>query len=418
MKLGIDRAASQVLILFVVIGVSLPMAWISMAKLALFTYALITLLFWSHYREQWEQSTQLWAIRIMIIGVAAFGLSLVWTIAPMDYALHGWLKHAKLLTVLFLLVLLNTESRARLAIRWFIFAQGIVLLLSWLIALGVPIPSNSAPNMGPVVFTESYIDQSAMFCVSGALAWHLRDDCLWPRWISFAMPLFAALNIMLLLAGRSGYFIAIALICASTYWGLPRRFRLLITLAAPMLLFSVSLLLSTHFRAGIERAVTESVSFIHQTETKTSSGWRLNAWHRSTEAIVARPLAGYGVGSFVPAVSLFETTQKDEVFGTSLSSNPHQEFLLWGVELGYGGILLLVSFLTLIVRSALNMPAPTQRSVISVVITIGIACLFNSALYDDLIGDFLCIALGLCMAYGVNQTRASNRYVPREETSP
>jgi hypothetical protein len=29
-----------------------------------------------------------------------------------------------------------------------------------------------------------------------------------------------------------------------------------------------------------------------------------------------------------------------------------------------------------------------------------VACLFNSALYDDLMGDFFCVSLGLLMALG------------------
>lgn len=35
-----------------------------------------------------------------------------------------------------------------------------------------------------------------------------------------------------------------------------------------------------------------------------------------------------------------------------------------------------------------------------------VACLFNSTLYDDLMGDFFCVSLGLLMAYGVRNKQA------------
>jgi hypothetical protein len=32
-----------------------------------------------------------------------------------------------------------------------------------------------------------------------------------------------------------------------------------------------------------------------------------------------------------------------------------------------------------------------------------VACLFNSALYDDLMGDYFCVVLGLLMALGAHE---------------
>jgi O-antigen ligase len=117
-----------------------------------------------------------------------------------------------------------------------------------------------------------------------------------------------------------------------------------------------------------------------------------------------QPFVGYGVGSFVPAVKAMEKGNSTAIFGNTLSSNPHQEFLLWGVELGVGGVLLLVGMLWFCTRWAQSFSPPANRAVTSIILTITVACLFNSALYDDLIGDFLCFALGISLAYGRQTT--------------
>jgi O-antigen ligase len=89
-----------------------------------------------------------------------------------------------------------------------------------------------------------------------------------------------------------------------------------------------------------------------------------------------------------------------KVFGESNQSNPHQEYLLWGVELGMGGLVMFLAALVCVARDAMLFPRPIKRATLSVLVAIAIACMFNSALYDDLIGDFLVVTLGLLMALG------------------
>jgi hypothetical protein len=51
-------------------------------------------------------------------------------------------------------------------------------------------------------------------------------------------------------------------------------------------------------------------------------------------------------------------------------------------------------------KDALRFSRPVKRATLSVLVATAIACLFNSALYDDLMGDYLCVTLGLLMALG------------------
>ena len=117
--------------------------------------------------------------------------------------------------------------------------------------------------------------------------------------------------------------------------------------------------------------------------------------------MAAKPLYGYGVGAWTPAVKQFEDSKvATQLYGEGNHSNPHQEYLLWGVELGIGGLLLLLALMIAVARDALRFPTNIQRATLSVLAAMAIASLFNSTLYDDWIGDFFCISLGLLLAMG------------------
>jgi O-antigen ligase len=117
---------------------------------------------------------------------------------------------------------------------------------------------------------------------------------------------------------------------------------------------------------------------------------------------------GHGVGSWISTVKRFEGASASAVFGDSNSSNPHQEYLLWGVEYGVGGTLLLIAIFFSFVKDSLAFRKPVARATISVTVALSVACLFNSALYDGLVGDFFCVTLGLLMSYGL-QTRLTSQ---------
>jgi hypothetical protein len=70
------------------------------------------------------------------------------------------------------------------------------------------------------------------------------------------------------------------------------------------------------------------------------------------------------------------------------------------VELGILGPLLFVTIMLSIAADGRNFKPPVRKALWSVLAALAVACLFNSALYDDLIGDFFCVALGILLALG------------------
>lgn len=392
------------LICLAAVSVSLPMAWISLAKVMLVLSGLGYLIA-DHCCKRSDPAFQLlWTPRAVLVILVTFGLSLLWTDINLEIALLTLVKHSKLVEILLLVFFIRTVREARIGITAFACGQAFVLFNSWLLAASVPLPwvaHQDNPGSLYVVFAESYLDQSIMFATSAAAFWHLRFDQLWPRWLAGVFAVAAMANVFLLLPGRTGYLIAIALLSLAAMWAVPKRLRLPILVIAPLLLLLGAYFGSHKAREGISRAVNESQNYTQQPEAASSSGWRLNAWHRSLQAMKESPWIGHGVGSWAITVKRFEGSTATQTFGAGNASNPHQEYLLWGVELGIGGTALLLTLLISVMRDSWRFSNSIMRSLVSVVAATTIACLFNSALYDDLMGDFFCILLGLVLALGV-----------------
>ncbi len=400
------------IVLLVAVSVSLPMAWISLAKVLLFVCGLAYLLAAQFQTARPSNLRGLATPPVLLLIVLVFAFSLLWTEVDSEYALKTFVKHAKLLGVVLLIFMIRSEREARTAASAFVGVQIFVLINSWLLAANVALSwvfnDQSVVASKYVVFAESYLDQSIMLACMAAIVWHLSFEGHWPRWAAGLVAVAALLNVLVLLPGRTGYIVALSLTALAVLWALNNRLKIIALLVAPILVAFGLYFSSGQLHERVFEVVHETQRYSDQVETQTSSGWRLNAWQKSIQAIMEKPLTGYGVGSWAPTVKRLQGATATEVFGSSNSSNPHQEYLLWGVEAGVGGVLLLVVFLLAAARDARRFTTGTRRATLSVVVAIGIACCFNSSLFDDLMGDFLYVSLGLMMALGVNQSRPRN----------
>lgn len=389
------------LICLAAVSVSLPMAWISLAKVLVFLCALADLMFQRETQRTNVAIRQLWTPWAVMLLLLCSAGSLLWTEADPSSALVTLVKHSKLLEVSLLVLLLRTAAEAKVAVTAFACGQAFMLVSSWLMFAGLDLPWK-APTTTPYVVFSTYLDQSVMFATSASIFWHLRTNGLWHKWLGIAGAVLALTNVFLLLEGRTGYLVALTCVSLALMWSLPRHLRLRTFVITPMVVFGVMFVSSNQWQERVLLVVHESQDYAQEWDpsTKSSSGWRLNAWHHSLRAIKESPLAGHGVGAWAVAVKRIEGSAATQIFGEGNNSNPHQEYLLWGVELGLGGLLMFLATLVCMIRDALLFPRPIKRATLAVVVAILIACMFNSALYDDLMGDFLVVTLGLLMALG------------------
>ncbi len=387
----------------IALSVSLPMAWISLGKLALFVTCFIVLTGRWSQRASDEALGRLWTVRIVIAIVAVFGLSLLWTQAPTDIATLAFAKHGKLIEIAMLATLIRTRRDAMLALSVFALSQTFFIASSWLMVVGYRVPwaTSELVDAYKHVVYSTYLDQTLMFAASGAVLWHLRS--YWPRarWVAGTVALAAIVNVLFFQDGKTGYLAALTALTLIVMWQIPRRWRLISVLVAPIVLALVAYGSSTKIQSKVALVLNESQTYNASGDSVSSSGFRLHAWRRSMQAIAERPWIGHGVGSWTTTVKRLEGAKANDIFGSNPSSNPHQEYLLWGVELGLGGSVLLLLLLVSLVRDARQFPAPVMRATVSVTAVMAVGCLFNSSLYDALIGDYFCITLGVLLALGL-----------------
>lgn len=400
------------LICFAAVALGLPITFISLAKLALLLTLLVTLLL------AWRRPPVAPALLAnastpaVLLALALLALSALWSSGSSEDAAVAFSKHGRLIMIPTLIYLTRSRREALIAVACFVGAQLFLLGSSWLLFLGLDLPwvtSNEAGNCEfcSVAIHSSYLDQSIMSAVLAAVCWHLRVHLparyrLWP---ALMVAVLALLCVFFIFQGRTGHLVALALLALALLWELPRRFKLA-ALLVPLLLLLGLALGSAKIGYGLAEMGRALQTSRASDDLHIRSGVRLDLWYRSLYAMAQNPWLGTGVGSWSRESRRQEALNARDIPVNSASdqqSNPHQEYLLWGVELGLLGIALLCALLWALYRDSRRLALPERRAMQSVLLALGIACLFNCALYDAMIGDFFCITLGLLAALGQRQ---------------
>ena len=342
------------------------------------------------------------SIMAVLIALLVMSLSLIWTTAPSIDALGSIAKYGKLLVIPVFFVLVQTSREAFIALAAFFISQTFLLLSSWMLFARLPVPWATS-NMAITEFAvfSSYLDQGLMAALFAALCWHLRSFAPGKhgRTVVTVVAVIALGNVFFVLNGRSGHVVAIALVSVAIMWELPRRYRFSAVLTP---IFLVLALISTpsKLRERMALAGHEFQSYEQGDQRQTSTGIRLGLWLNSIKIIQISPVLGTGVGSWSTEYNRLQLQANPKHQNVIGNWNPHQEYLLWGVQLGAVGIVMLVSLLAAVAADARSMRRAEARALTSAVLALAVASLFNSSLYDAFIGDFFCVVVGLLLALG------------------
>ena len=342
--------------------------------------------------------------------LGALAASLAYTSVSITEALSVLTKYGKLLLIPAIALLIRSRAQAVTALWIYFFTQSFVVLTSWLLFAGLSLPWVSAGRNSAAVVYSSYLDQAILTAGFAALAWHLRDSFPTRHGskLAIAMAALAVLNLLFVLPGRSGQVCLIAAIAVTFWWAMPRKFRPLAVLT-PVVAFSLAMLLSTAFNQRYMAVFSEVKAYHSETNghKDTSSGERLNYWKKSLQAMAERPLLGFGVGAWQQQYWRLEASAPTK--NTASVRNPHQEFLFWGVQLGVVGVLLLSAWLGSFMWTSWHFAPPVMRATVSLLVVFTVACAFNSALYDGLVGDYFCALLAVLLALGRHSATPSSR---------
>ena len=393
---------------FLALSVSLGVALVSLAKLMLLIAVLLQMLSEVQQRHKpllppataklpWPSS--LWW------GAAALlwmGLSMAWSSAPSHEAWLALSRHARWLVLPAAFYLLRAGTPAWPVLQCLVAGQLFVLLSSWLMVLGIPLPwaiSVMSPD-NAVVFTST-IEQPITCTLMMLVVWYFRDQ--WPvphrRFAVWAVLALTSANVLLVVTGRTGQ-MAVLLAWVFILLGvLPRRYRWGVLLLPVLVALGVGL--------GSERMqqrwlkASSDVMALQQGPLKeeNSLGFRIDAWQKSVQAVAEKPVWGHGVGAWNHAY---------EAQGGTIpkANDPHQQFLLWAVESGGVGVALFVGFLGLLWRNAQNLPWAARwglRSALAIEVLTGLA---NSTLLGAGIGEFFLLLWAGLLAYRAQPAKA------------
>jgi O-antigen ligase len=401
MSLGTGKLAGLRLysLCFLALSVSLGVALVSLAKLLLLIAVLLQGLADIRQRHDpthananlpWPSS--LWW------GAAALlwmGLSMAWSSAPADAAWLSLSRHARWLVLPAAFYLLRAGTPAWPVLQCLVAGQLFVLLSSWLMVLGIPLPwAISVMSPDNAVVFSSTIEQPITSTLMMLVVWYFRDQ--WPvpyrRFAVWTVMALTSANVLLVVTGRTGQ-VALLLAWVFILVGvLPRRYRWSVLLLPVLVAVGVGLG-SERMQQRWLKAQTDVLALQQgPLKEENSLGFRLDAWEKSVQAVADKPILGHGVGAWPQAyVAHGGTIPK--------ASDPHQQFLLWAVESGLVGAALFVGFLTLLWRNALNLPGAERwclRSVVAIEVLTGLA---NSTLLGAGIGEFFLLLWAALLAY-------------------
>lgn len=391
-----------VLLCFVAVSPSLGTAISALGRLVLFGLALAVIIF-TNSSERTVQSQRDESLKnsiswIVLVAIAYMALSLLWTSTNDPVALNAWTRHARLIAIPVVYLLIYTYGEARTVLRFFVIGQIFVMLSAWLLVWGVAVPWATAKTaVTSYAVFGSYLEQSISQAVLIAIAWHQRDWILGRgnQWWAIGIATLTLIHTLGFLIGRSGHLVALVVIVLAVIYELPTRLKWA-SIFVPVLLIAGLAVSSQKFLERTYLLQDEVKSYYVKANTSTSSGQRLLFWETSLNAIKERPVLGHGTGSWNKEYTRLASEKAD--ITTLTTDNPHQMFLLWAVEAGIVGLLMLCWLIVALLIRSRKMAPNDARTLQSVVAALIVAGMFNSPLYGIGIGDFFCVGLGICLA--------------------
>ena len=355
----------------IVLGVAIPIS--TAADAVLVSLLLLAWLAGGNLREKAAAVRDSPAALAALAFLGLLALGLAWGEGTLREGWYYLRKHQDLVLVAVLAGVVASEHDKLLAMGAFMAAMALTLVLSYAQWLG--------GEENPVVF-KAHIAQGTMTALAAFLAGMqaLRETRLRWRLAWAAGVVLSVYNVLFMLQGRTGYLVlgVLALYFCGAHWRwrgiLAASAAGVITLAAAYAV-NAPLVTSSLKARGEVRAWEQGQAAGRGVET--SMGTRMNYYKTAIAILREHPWIGVGTGGYVRAYEA--TAQPNPV---AVSNNPHNQYLLTGVQLGVGGLLAVVALFGVMWWHAGRLEPTTRIAARGLVAAIAAGCLFNSFLID------------------------------------
>lgn len=302
-------------------------------------------------------------------------VSISYSLAPYKAAFSTLAKYRELLFPLVLIPFFSGSKQYQKAELFLIISLIATLLFSYATFFHL-LPFKLADH-----FLKSRITHSIFIGFLGFIALHkIHHSFNRTHWV--IILILSIFNLFVICDGRTGQ-LSFLLMCGLFFL---QSFNLRIAvIAATVIIISFSILfIFTPLGERFIEGINESIGFYqHDPSTdSTSMGIRLHFWQSAINMIQHNPWLGSGVGG-VPF--LFSELFPEQ---TQAMSNPHNEYLLLGTQLGLPGLLLFIFLIYSLFKQSLELPQVQAWLFQGLLLSLCISCLFNSSILDNTEGHW------------------------------
>jgi len=314
----------------------------------------------------------------------SFIIGLCYGDANYSEALSMLSKYTELLFIPIVTIFLSAERSRNWANKAFILSSVLILVISYLMYFGVL----DLNHQGDPAF-KSRITHSIFISFFGFYCAHKAYDGIAYKKLYWLMFIACAYNLFFIVEGRTGQLIAVALVLLFAVQRFTKRGILLAVFVVGllMLLFLNYSDKATRFNEGVINIQSDLKPGPEQAQT--SMGQRYMFWRYSLKLIAEKPFFGHGTGSFAKE---YERIASNE---TMMTKNPHNEFLMVGVQLGIVGLFIYLGFLAsqfYVSNSLLHQEKFVAQGLL---LTLIITSMFNTPIMDHTEGHWFLMMIAL-----------------------
>ncbi|MGL4600081.1 MAG: O-antigen ligase family protein, partial [Plesiomonas sp.] len=231
------------------------------------------------------------------------------------------------------------------------------------------------------------------------------------RYLSLVICLASIVNIIFCVQGRTGYLAILTAISVIPFFFLDVKKTIAVFFIGALMVGGVFLTdnsASERVKLGfneIERCV-DSGDYTAES-CNSSMGLRIFYWNSALQKIKSHPIFGYGPSNqFIPRLP-------GSPDGYSVENNPHNEYLMQGVQLGGYGVILFLALHFIAIFKLLKIDTKQTRLVFIILSMYITANFFNSFVNDIAEGTLYMVVFALVVAFTLprNEGKAINNYV-------
>lgn len=362
---------------------------------------------------------------LAIVLAASFFLALLgasYSVASWDSGINWTLtRYWKYMVAILLIALMRNVEFRKIAIYAF-FAAISFIVVSMYLSIWWQLPWSATKNLGfnqDHTVIGDYITQNLMVTLYILIGIHFAIAA--PSWAKkacwLASAIFGVIAIFFFSPGRTGFLLTTFAVSLFFLIKIKSKYKWL----APIFLttfaftaYKTNEIIHTRVNTGVQEARTAIAQISNSVQPDFSSiGARIYMWENTWKLIKQRPFFGWGLGSY--KTKWCEQVNYSSWCNPAFSEHPHNQYLMAWVELGLPGVILLLLFIAIPIRKAMQAPEYAALMV-SFIGFFALDCFFNGPLWVRMEYHFflLMIPVVYSLAIHAKADTAPDLHQPRQ----